>query len=101
MPDLFNLRSTDTIIKSPAVKAPSSQSAITKPTGKVTQSITDPYLDERPALLVPRLVGAAVDDRRLHRVERSEHPGDRACSGIRIVWQEACMVLCDMEHDRP
>ena len=43
----------------------------------------------------------AVEDRRLHRVERGKHPCDRARPGIRIVWQQARMALGDMEDDRP
>src|SRR3546814_9364312 len=59
------------------------------------------------ALLVPGLVAledldeVAVEDRRLHRVERGKHPCDRACPGIGIVRQQAGMTLGDMEHDRP
>jgi hypothetical protein len=58
-------------------------------------------------MLEPRLVPledrseAAVEDRRFHRVERGEHPGDRACPGIRIAGQKARMALRDMQQDRP
>jgi hypothetical protein len=44
---------------------------------------------------------AAFDDRRLHRAERGEHPGDRAGPGIRIVRQQARMALREVEDDRP
>src|SRR3546814_11736303 len=59
------------------------------------------------ALLVPGLVAledldeVAVEDWRLHHVERGKHPCDRACPGIGIVRQQAGMTLGDMEHDRP
>ena len=43
----------------------------------------------------------AFDDRRLDRVERGEHPGDRARPGVRVVRQQARMALGDVEHDRP
>src|SRR3546814_9134186 len=43
----------------------------------------------------------AVEDRRLHRVERGKHPCDRTRPGMRIVWQQARMALRDMEHDGP
>jgi hypothetical protein len=47
------------------------------------------------------LGGYEFEDRRLHRVERGEHPCDRARPGIGIVRQQARMALGDMEHDRP
>src|SRR5690606_17418750 len=59
------------------------------------------------ALLVPGLVAfedldeIAVEDRRLHRVERGKHPGDRARPAIGVVGEKARMALRDMEHDRP
>src|SRR6202034_4708360 len=42
-----------------------------------------------------------IKDRRLNRVERCKHPCDRPRPGICVVWQQACMALCDMEHDCP
>jgi len=41
-----------------------------------------------------------INDRRLHRIERGKHPCDRARPRIRIVWQQARMVLRYMENDR-
>jgi hypothetical protein len=73
----------------------------------LAQPVTDAILDERHAVRGPGLValkelgGSEFKDRRLHRAERGEHPGDRARPGIRIVWQQARMALRDMEHDRP
>src|ERR1700704_4555133 len=80
---------------------------IAKPTGKFVQPPTDAILDDRQALLVPGLVAlherghGALDDRRLQRAERGKHPCDRARPGIRIVWKQACMMLRDVEDDRP
>src|SRR4029079_5892322 len=51
------------------------------------------------ALEQPR--GSKFKDGRLHRIERGEHPCDRARPGIGIVRQQARMALGDMEHDRP
>src|SRR3546814_21001904 len=68
---------------------------------------SDAVLEGTQALLVPGLVAledldeVAVEDRRLHRVERGKHPCDRACPGIGIVRPQAGMTLGDMEHDRP
>src|SRR5207247_5967581 len=44
--------------------------------------------------------GSEFKDRRLHRVERGKHPRDRTRPGIGTLWQQACMALGDMEHDR-
>src|SRR3546814_8636895 len=80
---------------------------VAKATGKVAQPDADAVLEGTQALLVPGLVAledldeVAVEDRRLHRVERGKHPCDRACPGIGIVRQQAGMTLGDMEHDRP
>src|SRR3984885_7166067 len=80
---------------------------IAKATGKFAQPLTDAILDHGQALREPGLValqelgGLEIKDRRLNRVERGKHPCDRARPGIRIVWQQACMALGDMEHDRP
>src|SRR3546814_5140591 len=80
---------------------------VAKATGKVAQPDADAVLEGTQALLVPGLVAledhgeVAVEDRRLHRVERGKHPCDRARPGMRIVWQQARMALRDMEHDRP
>src|SRR5258707_12183903 len=68
---------------------------------------TDAILEDTQALLIPSLVvlhergNSTIKDRRLHRVKRGKPPCDRARPGIRIVRQQACMELCDMEHDRP
>src|SRR3546814_20966731 len=61
---------------------------VAKATGKVAQPDADAVLEGTQALLVPGLVAledldeVAVEDRRLHRVERGKHPCDRACPGI-------------------
>src|SRR3546814_13984909 len=80
---------------------------VAKATGKVAQPDADAVLEGTQALLVPGLVAledldeVAVEDRRLHRVERGKHPCDRACPGIGIVRQQAGMTPRDMAHDRP
>jgi hypothetical protein len=54
MPDDFNLSSTDTIIKSPALNAPSSQSVSprrTQANGKLFQPVAKAILDQRQAPL--------------------------------------------------
>src|ERR1700754_93275 len=67
----------------------------------------DAILEQWQARLIPGLVAlhehghAALDDRRLHCVERGEHPCDRARPGIGIVRQQPRMALRDMEYDRP
>src|SRR5262245_52794563 len=105
MPDDFSLSSADTIVRSPALNAPSV--GITQTTGKLVQPGADAILDQRQALLTPRLVAlqkpgvSEFKDRRLHCVERGKHPCDRACPGIGIVRQQARMALGDMEHDPP
>src|SRR4051794_20756740 len=45
--------------------------------------------------------GSKLKDRRLHRIDRSKHPSDRARPGIGVVRQKACMALGDVEDDRP
>ena len=70
------------------------------------QPVADAILDQRQALLAPGLValqepgGYELEDRRLHRVERGEHPRDRARPRIGILRQQARMALGDVEHDR-
>src|SRR5215510_2131019 len=77
---------------------------ITKATGKFAQTVTDTTLDNRQALLVPSLVAlqerddCAIDDRRLNRAERGEHPCDSASPSVRIVWQQTRMAFRDMKH---
>src|SRR3546814_8470946 len=57
---------------------------VAKATGKVAQPDADAVLEGTQALLVPGLVAledldeVAVEDRRLHRVERGKHPCDRS-----------------------
>ena len=48
----------------------------------------------------PGLGGHEFEDRRLHGVERSEHPGDRPRPRIGIVREQSRMVLGDVEDDR-
>jgi hypothetical protein len=78
-----------------------------KASGKLFQPVADPVLDQRQTLLGPGLVAlqqlgvCELEDRRFHRVDRGEHPHDRARPGIGIVRQQARMALRDMEHDRP
>jgi RNA polymerase sigma-70 factor, ECF subfamily len=66
-----------------------------EPAGEVAEPVTDAIVEDAQALLVPALVALhvpgqlALDDRRLHRVERGEHPCDRARPGPRIVRQQA------------
>ena len=72
------------------------------------QPVADAILHQRQALLGPGLVALQnpgryeFKDRRLHRVERGEHPCDRARPGIAIGVgrQQAGMALGDMEDDR-
>ena len=74
--------------------------------GERAQPVADAVLDPRQALGVPGCValeedsGFPLQDRRLDRAQRGEHPGDGARPGICLVGQEAAMALGDMEHDR-
>jgi hypothetical protein len=74
--------------------------------GKLAEPATDTVLDQRQAIRGPGLVafpkfgGLDFEDRRLDRVERGEHPADRARPGIGIVGQQAGMMLGDVEDDR-
>ena len=93
------------MMRSPALKAPSSQSA--SPAGrKLDQSIANAVFDPRQALFGPGLValrepgGHEFEERRLHSVERGEHPGDRPRPRIGVVWEQARMVVGDVEDDR-
>src|SRR5262245_52895712 len=107
MPDDFTLSSTDTIIRSPALNAPSSQSAsLRRAESCFSRSRTrSSTRGKRPACqgLSPlkQLGGAKFKDRRLHRVDRGEHPSDRARPGIGVIRQKTRMALCDMQDDRP
>src|SRR6185437_12873482 len=80
----LNLRSTVTINRSPALNASSSQSASPSRLESWPKPYTDAILEDGQAHLIPALValqepgGFALDDRRLHRVERGKHPCDRA-----------------------
>src|SRR5690349_6365212 len=75
--------------------------------GKLVQPAANTILDKRQTLLIPGLVafqqsgGCKCKDRRLHRIDRSKHPGNRACPRIGVVWHQAGMTLRDMEDDRP
>jgi hypothetical protein len=77
-----------------------------KAVGKLSEPLADAILEQRQPLLVPTLVAFRVrhlfafDDRRLDRIERGEHPCDRARARIRIVRQQPGMALGDMEYDR-
>ena len=79
---------------------------VAEPIGQVLEPLVDARLDRRPAHLRPRLVGLEdghereVHDRRLDRVERGEHPFDRARPRRRIARQQAAETLGDVEHDR-
>ena len=42
---------------------------------------------------------AELDDRRLHRVDGGEHPGDRPRAGVGVVRQQAALALGDVEDD--
>ena len=74
---------------------------------KLARPVADAIRDEGHALGGPGLVALEelgvreFKDRRLHRVERGEHPGDRARPGIGLNQQQARMALRDVEHDRP
>ena len=106
-PMRFNLSSTATIIKSPALNAPSSQSASPRrpesvPSRSRMRSSTASRRSAYQVLSRSRnRVVCEIKDRRLNRVDRCKHPCDRARPGIRIVRQQAGMTLCDMEHDCP
>ena len=73
---------------------------------ELDQSIANAVLDQRQALFGPGLValrelgGHEFEDRRLHGVERGEHPGDRPRPRVGIVREQARMVLGDVEDDR-
>ena len=106
MPDGLSLSSTDTIIRSPALNAPSSQSAsprraeswFSRPR---TRSSTSGRRSVAPGLVaLEDLGGYELEDRRLHRVERGKHPRDRARPSIGVVRQQARMSLGDVKHDR-
>src|SRR3954466_3853545 len=66
----------------PRAERPIEPVGITKATGQLAEPVTDAILDEWQALRGPGLVGLEdfggyeVEDRRLHRAERGEHPGD-------------------------
>src|SRR5207344_669148 len=63
--------------------------------------------DQRHALLAPGLVALhdprsyKIKDRRLHRVDRSEHPPDRARPRIGVIGEKARISFAYMEHDGP
>src|SRR5581483_10982262 len=42
---------------------------------------------------------AVLDDRRLHRAQRSEHPGDGARLVVRLCRQETAVALGNVEED--
>ncbi len=106
MPDPSNRRSTCTIIRSAALKAPSSQSASPRrsessPSRWRMRSLTRGRRCSDHVLSRFHEFGdLEIDDRRLHRTQRGKHPRDGARPGIRIVGQQAGIALRDMEHDR-
>src|SRR3954468_1581877 len=75
--------------------------------GKLLQPLVDAILDQRQALLGPGPVtlenpgGYEFKDRRLHRVDRRKHPGDRARPRTGIIRQQSRVALSKMKHDRP
>src|SRR5271166_382083 len=79
---------------------------IAQPGRKLDQSIANAAFDQRQALFGPWLVtlrepgGHEFEDRRLHGVERGEHPGDCPRPRIGIVREQSRMVLGDVEDDR-
>ena len=79
---------------------------VTEAAGEFAEPLADIFIDHRQALFVPALVALqksgnrAVNDWRLHRVERGEHPGYRPCPRIHIPRQQAGIALRDVENDR-
>src|SRR6185295_6755839 len=73
---------------------------------KWVQRVADAIHDQGQALLAPGLVAlqklgvSELEDRRLHRIESGKHPCDRARPRIGVLWQQARMLLGDMEDDR-
>jgi hypothetical protein len=80
---------------------------VAEPAGKLVQPRPDASVEHELALLEPRLVALhergdrALEDRRLHRAERGEHPGDGARPAVGVIRQQAGMALGDVENDRP
>src|ERR1700733_12944067 len=108
MPDGLNRSSTATIIRSPALNTPSSQSALPRrPESSLKRARMRSWTRGRgggggPGLVaLHELDGYEIKDRRLNRAKRGKHPCDRARPGIRIVRQQTRMALRDMKHDRP
>src|SRR5262249_49823565 len=114
MPDDFNLSSTDTIIKSPALNAPSSQSALprraescfnrcrTRSSTKGRRSLFQ-GLSPSSSLAVPssRVGGSTVlSARNIHVIARGHRPRRCAPASIGIAGQAARMSLGDVKRDR-
>ena len=80
---------------------------IAKPLGEIVEAVTDAVIKKCQAHLVPahvplqELGGFATKDWRLDGAERGEHPGNCASPGIRLIRQQPCVALRDMEDDRP
>ena len=93
-------------MRSPALNAPSSQSASPKRAESWTsrsrmRSLTRGMRSSAQGLSPSsELGGYEFEDRRLHGVERGEHPGDGPRPRIGIVREQARMVLGDVEDDR-
>ena len=94
MPEGFDRNSTAIIMRSPAVKLPSSHSASPSRRGKLIQRFAGALFDDRQTLFVPGLVALqkhgdfALEEWRLHRVEPGEHPCDGERAGLRIIRQQ-------------
>src|SRR4051812_23063401 len=107
MPEALSRRITDIVKRSPALNAPSSQSASPRRSESAPSRARRRSWTKGQALLVPALGAlhqhgySKIDDRRLDRAERGKHPRDRARSGVGIVGQQAAMTFGNMEHDRP
>ena len=106
-PDPSSRRSTCTIMRSPALNAPSSQSASPEPVGKFVQPHADAILDHRQALRcqgLSRSMSMAIERStiggstvlsaaNIHVIARARA---FASSGSSPAWRSR-----DMEHDRP
>src|SRR5262249_1961324 len=106
MPEDFHLSSTDTIIRSPALNAPSSQSASPRRaescfsrlrTRSSTKGMRSLFQDLSPSsseAVASSRVGGST------RVGAGHNPLSGAGPGIGIVRQQARMAIGDMGHDR-
>jgi hypothetical protein len=86
------------------LNAPSSQSALPRRPESYfsrprTRSSTSGWRSACQVAL-QELGGSEFKDRRLDRIDRGQHPCDRARPGIGILWQQAGMARGDVEDDR-